>query len=81
MTVTYVVQRSVGADRAAVLEVSLLGHNGGDTARGESGRARTDENRQLFEELTFLDRSLQTEEVAEDANDGQKLVRWVTMVS
>lgn len=73
MESTHVVQATVGADGAAFLEVSLLRDDGGDTAGGQAGRSGTDQDGELLEELSLLLGGLDTEEVGEDANDGQEL--------
>jgi hypothetical protein len=73
----HVVQGSVGADRAALLEVTLLGDNGGDTTCRETGRAGADEDGKLAEELTFLEGGLDTEEVVEDTDGHEQLVGGV----
>jgi hypothetical protein len=76
--ITYVVERSIGSDGTALVEQTLLADNGGDTTGRQSSRSSADQDGELLEELSLLERCLDTEEVREDTNDGKQLVGRVT---
>ena len=71
---THVVKRAVGADGAALIEIVLLRHDGGDAARGEARGAAADELGERAEELALGECGLQGEEVREDADDHEEFV-------
>ena len=76
---THVVQRAVGADRTTFLQITHLANDCSNTARTEASSAAADEARERTEELTLCQCGLEREEVAEDANDHEKLFGRVAL--
>lgn len=65
-------------DGTYLLKVTLLAHDSSDTTSREPSSSTTDQLRQRSEELSFLKRGFDTEEVGEDTDDTEKLIRRVT---
>ena len=76
---TYVVQRTVRADRASRVKVTHLAHDRSDPTRAEPRSATTDQLSERAEELAFGERRLEREKVGEDADDHQQLFRRVAL--
>ena len=79
--ITHVVQRTVRTDRTSLVQVSLLANDRGNTTGRKSGGSSTNQHGELLEELSLLECRLDTEEVREDTDDSEQLVRGVTGVS
>jgi hypothetical protein len=74
----YVVQRAIGTDGTAILKITHLADDRGNTTRTQPSRAPSDEFRKGPEELPFCKRCLKREEMCEDSDDHEKFVCWVT---
>lgn len=76
---TYIVQRAIRADAASLVEVAHAADDGRDAARRETRGAPPDELGERAEELALGECRLNPEEVREDADDHEQLVRWVAV--
>ena len=74
---THIVQRSIRADRAPLLQVPHPAHDRRDTARAQPRRAPAHKLRERAEELALGERRLEREEVVEDADDHEELLGGV----
>lgn len=75
---THAIQRPIRSNRAPLIQVPHLRHNRRNTTRAQARRPPSDQTRKGAEELPFRERGLQPEEVREDADDHEELVRGVT---
>jgi hypothetical protein len=71
---TYVVQRSISANGAPLVQIIHLAHDRSDSARAQACRAAPDELSKRAEELALGECSLEREEMREDADDHQELL-------
>ena len=76
---TYVVQRAVCSDRAALLEVAHFAHDRRDATCAEPRSPSADQLCECAEELTFGKGRLDREKVGKDTNNHQELVRRVAV--
>jgi hypothetical protein len=80
MIYAYIVQRSISANSASLFKIPLFADNSGDTTCRKARSSRTDQNSKLLEKLSLFKRGLDSEEMGENTNDGQKFIGWITMV-
>lgn len=65
-------------DGTYLLKVTLLANDSSDSTSRKTSSSTTDQLGKRSEELSFLERGFDTEEVGEDTDDTEKLVRRVT---
>jgi hypothetical protein len=75
---TYLVQRSINADRASLVKVPHFVNNGSDTNGAQTCRSPSNEFRKGAEELTFSKSGFHTKKVGKDPNNHEQLVSWIT---
>ena len=76
---TYVVQRTIGANGAAIFQVSHLANYRSNATGAQTSSAAADEARKCTEELAFGQSRLERKEVTEDADDHKKLFGRVAL--
>lgn len=73
----HVVETAVGRDAAALLQVALFAHDGGDAARREPCRTGPNQTGETLEKLSLCDRRVERVKVVEETSHREQLVREV----